>query len=215
MNQKAALFPTIFAIAMAVASIGIPIPGTISGTPWLMATHSQFINATNQMTNVDTIAFYLWGLEYTVVGKTIQSKIALYDPFGDFPMFSMYMIIIAVIIAIFAIMSNRIPKIPIKGRDIDIKVYSNPMALLVISTMLMIVAAVYLYYSSNATIIPALYDNNYNVRSGIGFQFMGISVVGFLISVVITYINARTEEKEEKEEEDEEVESFQEAVYGY
>lgn len=202
-TTKAALFPTIFAILMAAASIGIPIPGTMSGTPWLTAYHEQMINATNQLTKVDSYAYFLWGFQNTVVGKTIQSNIVPYDPLGDFPMFSMYAIIIAIIIGVLAIISNRIPSITIKGRDIKTNISFSPMMLLTISAMLMTVATVYLYYSSNATIIPALENSDYKVSTGIGFQFMGIGIVGFLIAIVMTYINKKSEEKASEEEKDE------------
>lgn len=195
MNKKAALLPTIFAIAMAAASIGIPLPGTMTGTPWLNAAHSQFINASNENRNVDNIAFYLWGLQYTVVGQTIQSKFVAYDPTKDFPMFSLYMIIMALILGIMAIIYNRVPSITIKGREIKLKVPSEPMTLLIVAMMLMIVATVYLDFSSKATIIPALGDNNYTVKTGIGFLFMEMSILGFLMSIFMTYRNAKSTEK--------------------
>lgn len=200
---KAALFPTIFAIAMAIASIGIPIPGTMSGTPWLTAYNEQLISATNQTVKVDNMAFFLWGLQDTVVGKTIQSTFVPYDPLGDFPMFSMYAIIIAIIIGVLAIISNRIPGVTIKGRDIKLNIHYDPMMLLTIAMMLMIVATVYLNYASSVTVIPALENSNYKVSTGIGFQFMGISAVGFLIAIVMTHINKKSEEKASEEEKDE------------
>lgn len=205
MKTKAALFPTIFAIAMAVASIGVPIPGTMSGTPWLTAAHTQFVAATDQNVNVDNLAFFLWGLQYTVVGRTMQSKFVPYDPLGDFPMFSMYAIILAIIIGIIAIISNRFPTITIKGKDISLNVYSNPMTLLVISTILMIAAIIYLDYASKTTIIPMLSNNNYKVNTGIGFQFMGISVAGFLLSIIMTHINKRSGEKDNEKDSEEDI----------
>lgn len=201
---KAALFPTIFAIAMAIASIGIPIPGTMSGTPWLTAYHEQMINATGQVTKVDSYAYFLWGFQNTVVGKTIQSKFVPYDPLGDFPIFSMYIIIIAIIIGVLAIISNRMPSITIKGRDIKTDIGLSPMMLLTMSAMLITVAIVYLHYASSATVIPALENSNYKVSTGIGFQFMGISIVGFLIAIAMTYINKKSEERASEEDLDEE-----------
>lgn len=201
---KAALFPTVFAIAMAIASIGIPIPGTMSGTPWLTAYHEQMINATDQINKVDNYAYFLWGLQNTVVGKTIQSTFVPYDPLGDFPMFSMYAIIIAIIIGVLAILSNRTPSITIKGRDIKTNISFNPMMLLTISAMLMTVAIVYLYYASSDTIIPFLENSDYKVNTGIGFQFMGVSAAAFVIAIVMTHINRKSEEKASEEDSDEE-----------
>lgn len=203
MKTKAALFPTIFAIAMAVASIGIPMPGTMSGTPWLTATHSQFVAAIDKDVDVDNMAFFLWGLQYTVVGKTVQSKFIPYDVTEDFPMYSMYAIILAITIGILAVISNRLPVITIKGRDIPVKIYNNPLVLLAISALLMILAILYLDYASKATIIPMLEYNDYRVSTGIGFQFMGISTVGFLISIIMTHINTRSAQRDILDEEDE------------
>lgn len=200
MNVKAALFPTIFAMLMAIASIGIPLPGTMGGTPWLNAAHSQFINATSESRNVDNIAFFLWGLQYTVTGQTIQSKFVAYDPLRDFPMFSLYAIIMAIIISILAVIYNRVPSIMIKGREIKLKIPSEPITLLIVAMMFMIVGVVYLDFSSKATIIPALGNNNYNVETGIGFRFMEISIVGFLMSIFMTYNNAKSAEKTSEEE---------------
>lgn len=196
MKNKAVLFPTVFAILMAVMSIGIPVPGTMSGTPWAMASHTQLINATSEYVKVDNIAYFLWGFQYTVVGKTIQSKFIPYYPLEDFPMFSMYAIIIAIISGIMAIVLSKKAKIIIRGREIKFNPNINPLTLLITSTFLMIFAALYLYFAANSTIIPDLRSNNYDVEYSYGFKFMGVSVVAFLVSAIMTYTSSLSQKDE-------------------
>jgi hypothetical protein len=201
MNTKAALFPTIFAIAMAIAGLGIPIPGTTGGTPWLTAIHSQTM-PDGQIVNVDNVAFFLWGHQYTVVGKTIQNTFTRYDK-KDFPFYSMIVIILAIIVGILSIIVSRGLNTEIRGKEIKIKVpkdigttfmgrdirIGTPMFLLTIATVLMAAGTIYLDYSARTTIIPLLQENNYVVQTGYGFQFMQIGVVGFVMAVIMTRIN--------------------------
>lgn len=202
MKNKAVLFPTVFAILMAIMSIGIPLPGTMSGTPWAIASHAQLINATNEYVKVDNIAYFLWGFQYTVVGKTIQSTFVPYYPLEDFPMFSMYAIIIAVISGIMAIILSRKAEIVIRGREIKFNPSVNPLTLLMASALLMIFAVLYLYFSANSTIIPDLRSNNYDVEYSYGLQFMATSVVAFLTSVIMTYTSSLSRKPQKKDEED-------------
>ncbi len=198
MNTKAALFPTIFAIIMAIASIGLPMPGTASGSPWMTAVHSQ-IMPDGQKAAVDNIAFFLWGHQYTVVGtKMIQSKFVFYD-WRDFPFYSMVVVIIAILTGIMAILSNRKYSLIIRGREMKIGLSYHPVKLLVISAVLMFFAALYLDYSARTTVIPLLHLNNYSVETSYGFQFMGMGILGFLGAIAMTHINTVLKKREETE----------------
>lgn len=201
MNTKAALFPTIFAIVMAIAGLGIPIPGTTGGTPWLTGIHSQTM-PDGQIVNVDNVAFFLWGHQYTVVGKTIQNTFTRYDQ-RDFPFYSMIAIILAIIVGILSVIVSRELNTEIRGKEIKIKVpkdigttfmgrnirIGTPMLLLTIAAVLMAAGTIYLDYSARTTIIPLLQENNYIVQTGYGFQFMQIGVAGFVMAVIMTRIN--------------------------
>lgn len=214
MNTKAALFPTIFAIAMAIAGLGIPIPGTTGGTPWLTAIHSQTM-PDGQVVNVDNVAFFLWGHQYTVVGKIIQNTFTRYDQ-RDFPFYSMIAIILAIIVGILSIIVSRELNTEIRGKEIKIKVpkdigttfmgrdirIGTPMLLLVIATVLMAAGTIYLDFSARTTIIPLLRENNYIVQTGYGLQFMQIGVVGFVIAVIMTRINVVLGRRDAEDDDD-------------
>lgn len=193
MKTKTVLFPTIFAILMAISSIGFPIPGSTYGTPWMTAIHSQTM-PDNQTYGVDNIAFYLWGHQYTVVGKTIQSAFKPYD-WRDFPFYSMWAIIIAVICGVLAIIVSRSAIITIKGKEIRLNRNINPLILLMMSTFLTAFAVIYLYTAAEKTIVPTLQSNNYIAEYSYGIKFMAVSVVAFLTSVVMTYINSLDKSK--------------------
>lgn len=212
MNTKTALFPTIFAIIMAIAGLGVPIPGGTGGTPWLTAIHQQTM-PDGQIVNVDNIAFFLWGHQYTVVGKIVQSSFTTYDQ-RDFPFYSMILIILAIITGILSIVANIDINTVIRGKDIKVKfpkefrtkIFNRdikigmPMIFLIAATILMTIGTVYLDYSARVTIIPLLQGNRYIVETGFGFQFMEIGVIGFMAAIIMTGINAR--QKESGEEED-------------
>lgn len=214
MKTRAVLFPTLFAILMAVSSIGFPIPGTQYGTPWLTAVHEQNINATGQTIGVDNIAFYLWGHQYTVVGKTMDSKFVTYVPGEEFPFYSMIAIIIAIITGLVAITSNRNYATVIRGKDVKLGFNTNPLTFIIASMALMSIATIYLYLAANSTIVPMLKASNYAiVEYSYGIKFMAISAAVFLISAVMTRLNYLSDKKEEeKEKEDEEVENLQNLV---
>jgi len=210
MKNKAALFPTIFAIIMAIAGLGIPIPGTTGGTPWLTAIHTQTM-PDGKVVNVDNIAFFLWGHQYTVAGQTIQSSFTPYD-WRDFPFYSMVLILLAAIAGVLSIIVSR-NSVTIRGKEIktriprdigttfigrDIRI-GTPMLMLVIATLLMVAGTIYLDYSARMTIIPMLQQNNYITNTGYGFQFMEIGVIGFVLSVGMTRINTKMVQKAEKE----------------
>ncbi|VVB92526.1 Uncharacterised protein [uncultured archaeon] len=215
MKNKAALFPTIFAIVMAIAGLGIPIPGTTGGTPWLTAIHSQTM-PDGQVVNVDNIAFFLWGHQYTVVGQTTQNTFTPYD-WRDFPFYSMILILLAAIAGVLSIIVSRSTNITIRGKEIktripgdigttfigrDIRIGTS-MLILVMATLLMVAGTIYLDYSARMTIIPILQQNNYIINTGYGFQFMEIGVIGFVLSVVMTRINTKMVQKAEKEDAEE------------
>lgn len=212
MNTKTAIFPTIFAIIMAIAGLGVPIPGGIGGTPWLTAVHQQTM-PDGQIVNVDNIAFFLWGHQYTVVGKIVQSSFTTYDQ-RDFPFYSMLMIILAIVLGILSIAANADINTVIRGKDIRIKFpkevkmklfnrnikIGSPLLLLIVATIFMAIGTVYLDYSARVTIIPLLQGNRYIIGTGFGFQFMEIGVIGFLAAMGMTFINARRKESGEEEE---------------
>ena len=196
MKMRIALLPVVFAILMAIAGIGIPIPGATYGTPWMTAVHSQTM-PDGESYDVDNIIFFLWGQEYTVVGKgLIQSKFTAYD-FRDFPFYSMLAMILSVVIGIVTIILNKNSKLVLKGKEFNITGAENPLWLLFISTTLTTVATIYLYYAAGVTIIPMFEANNYVTEYSYGIQFMGISAVAFVISMVMTYLNFLSENKAE------------------
>jgi preprotein translocase subunit Sss1 len=197
---KTVLYPTIFAILMAVLSLGVPTPGGISGTPWLTAIHQQTM-PDGQVADVDNIAYFLWGHQYTVAGpKAVQSQFVAYN-WEDFPFYSMITVIVAIIIGALSLTPGRGTNIVIRGREIKLKVSTNPLTLLAISASLISIAAIYLYSSANVAVLPVLAEYNYNiVEYGYGIKFMVVSVVGFLISIVMTHLDYKKQIKEEMTE---------------
>lgn len=216
MNTKAAIFPTVFAIIMAIAGLGIPLPGNTEGTPWLKAIHQQTM-PDGQVVNVDNIEFFLWGHKYTVVGKISQTSFTTYD-WRDFPFYSMILATFAIIFGVIAIIASRDINIRIKGKERTIKFpkdvgtniigrnirISIPMLLLIFATVTLAAGTIYLDYSARATIIPLLYGNNYMVETKLGFQFLEIGVVGFVVSIIMTRVNTIRRRKEQSVEDIEE-----------
>lgn len=210
---RTALYPTVFAILMAVMSLGIPTPGGISGTPWMTAISQQTM-PDGQVANIDNVAYFLWGHQYTVSGpKVSQSQFVAYN-WEDFPFYSMILVIIAIIIGVLSLAHGRGTNMVIKGREIKLKVSTNPLVLLTISAILISIAAIYLYFAANATVIPLLKEYNYNiVEYGYGLKFMVVSVVAFLISIVMTLFDYRKQEKEEqKREEQQDMDALRKSV---
>lgn len=206
MTTKIVIFPTIFAIIMAVAGLGIPILGTTEGTPWLTAIHQQTM-PDGQVVNVDNIAFFLWGHQYTVVGKIIQSSFTTYDS-RDFPFYSMIAIVLAIITGVLSITVNRDLNTVIRGKEIKIRFpkdvgititgkkirIGTPVLLLAVATILMSFATIYLDYSAGKTIIPLLHGNNYIVETGNGFRLMQIGVAGFAVAIIMTMLKRQPDE---------------------
>lgn len=211
MNTKTAVFPTIFAIIMAIAGLGVPIPGGTGGTPWLTAVHQQTM-PDGQIVNVDNIAFFLWGHQYTVIGKIVQSSFTTYDQ-RDFPFYSMIFIILAILMGVLSIMANMDINTIVRGKEVKIKFpkevktklfdrnikIGTPVLLLIVATILMAIGTVYLDYSARVTIIPLLQGNHYITETGFGFQFMEIGVIGFVAAMIMTGINARRKESGEED----------------
>lgn len=206
MAKKIVVFPTAFAILLAIGGLGIPIPGSTEGTPWLTAVHQQTM-PDGQVVNVDNIAFFLWGHQYTVVGKISQSSFTTYDT-RDFPFYSMIAIISAIVIGVLSIIADRELHTVIRGKEINLRFPDNvvitiigkeirvgiSLLLLVLATILMGIATLYLDYSAGKTIIPLLQDNNYLVTTGNGFQLMRISVTGFAVAVLMTMLRREDSE---------------------
>lgn len=196
MKMKSAIFPTVLAIALAIAGLGIPIPGTTGGTPWLVAYHMQTL-ADGQQEKVDNLIIFLWGQQYTVVGtKNIQTH---YTPFDwrDFPFYSMIGIILSIISGILALISSRGTYVTIKGREMRIRGMFQPLPLLFLAMMLVALSALYLYVSASTVLVPSLENNNYVASFSYGLQFMAASALAYLVSLAITYRNFLRSKREE------------------
>ncbi len=187
-NTKSVILPTLLAILLSIGGLGIPIPGTTEGTPWLIAHHTQDFSD-GQQVRVDNLVYFLWGQEYTVVGfKLIQTH---YTPFDwrDFPFYSMLGLALAIISGVLALISNRNVTFTIKGKELRLRGIFPPTPMLLLAMVLVSLSTIYLYNSANVTIIPELQRNNYVPEYSYGFQFMGASAVAFLISAIMTFRN--------------------------
>ncbi len=186
--SKVAFFPTVFAVAVAILGLGIPIPGTTSGTPWLVATHQQTM-ADGQTANVDTIGFFLWGQQYTVAGtKMIQSQFVRYDH-RDFPFYSMILMLIGITAGILALIVDRTYRLKL-DREYVWTNRVNPLYPLLVSVIAIGLATLYLFIASNAAVIPSLAQSNYLSSFSYGIQFMTMSAIGFSVSLLLTFINS-------------------------
>ncbi len=191
MNSKIAFFPTVFAVAIAILGLGIPIPTTTTGTPWLVAHHQQTL-PDGQTYDVDTVGFFLWGQQYTVVGtKMIQTNYIRYD-FRDFPIYSFILMLIGVISGILALTVNRTYRLKLDKEYIWINKVDPVMPLLA-ATFATGLATYYLFVASSAVVIPALANSNYVSNYSYGIQFMAMSFVAFTVSLILTYMQKDTE----------------------
>lgn len=173
-DTKVSFYPTVFAIALAVLSIGIPL-GSFIGTPWMIAVHTQTLSD-GSLADVDTIEFFLWGHEYTVHGvKFTQSQFAAYD-WNDFPFFALIGIVISIITGLAALFRYKIKiaKIP------------EASTLLCYAISFGLLSWVYLYLAAQGTIVPLLISNGYTVTYGIGLNFMGFSAIAFVCALIMT-----------------------------
>lgn len=189
--SKVAVFPTIFAIVIATLGLGVPLPGTTYGTPFMVAVHQQ-IMSDGTTANVDTIGFFLWGQQYTVVGtKEIQSNYVRYD-YRDYPFYSFVAMVIAIICGLLALTVDRTYRINLLKIGLNVKEYVwvnriKPIYPLIIATISTVFATGYLFLATNGIVIPSLSNSNYIASFSYGVQFMTISIIGFLASLIMTY----------------------------
>jgi hypothetical protein len=194
--SKVAFLPTIFAIGVALLGLGLPVPGSTFGTPWMIAVHNQTM-ADGTISQVDTMGMFLWGQQYTVVGvDLIQNQITTYDT-RDFPFYSYIMMLIGIIAGVLALTVDRTYRI---GK------YSwtnklSPINPLIVATIITALATVYLYIAANSTIVPMFATSGYIARYAIGIQFMDMSVIGFVISLILTYSATISQNKIDKRNE--------------
>ncbi len=187
--SKVSIFPTVFAVIVAVLGLGIPIPGTTTGTPWLVAYHQQTM-PDGQTYNVDTLGFFLWGQQYTVVGKEmIQSHFIRYDQ-RDFPFYSLILMFIGIIAGIVALTADRTYKMNLPDRDLVWINKVNPVYPLLASTIMTGIATLYLFLASSVVVIPSLVSSNYITSFSYGIQFMTMSAIGFAVSLLLTFMNS-------------------------
>jgi hypothetical protein len=187
--SKVAFFPTIFAIAIAILGLGIPIPGTTYGTPFMVAVHQQTM-ADGTIANVDNIVFYLWGQQYTVVGtKEIQSNYIRYNQ-EDYPFYSFILMVIGLIGGLVALTVDRTYRVnfaDLGGKEYVWQNRVKPIYPLLVSLISITFATLYLFVATTQVVIPALANSNYIASFSYGLQFMTISVIGFLASLIMTY----------------------------
>jgi hypothetical protein len=187
--SKVAFFPTIFAIAIAILGLGIPIPGTEYGTPFMVAYHQQTM-PDGTIANVDTIGFFLWGQQYTVVGtQQIQSNYVHYDQ-RDYPFYSFIVMLIAIIAGVLALTVDRVYRFDLTSLGGKLYVWKNnikpiyPLSVALVSTLF---ATGYLFLATVEVVMPALVASNYIAHFSYGIQFMGLSILAFLVSSYMTY----------------------------
>lgn len=187
--SRIAFFPTLFAICVAILGLGFPIPGSsTSGTPWLVAVHNQTMSD-GQVAQVDTLGFFLWGQQYTVVGtKMIQNQFVVYDG-RDFPFYSMILMIIGIIAGLIAITVDRTYRIKL-DREYILTNKLNPVYPLLVAVVTTGMSTLYLFLTSMSLVIPMFVNSGYITRFSYGIQFMFVSVVGFSIALLLTYMNS-------------------------
>jgi hypothetical protein len=187
--SKVAFFPTIFAIALAILGLGVPIPGSTYGTPFMVAYHQQTM-PDGTVANVDTIGFYLWGQQYTVVGtKEIQSNYVRYDQ-RDYPFYSFILMVTGIITGALALTVDRIYTLDLRSLGGKEYVWQNrikPIYPLIVSVISTAFATFYLFVATSQVVIPALANSNYISNFSYGIHFMTISILAFSVSLYMTY----------------------------
>lgn len=173
-----------------LASLGFGIIALV--TPFLLANH--FIVVDNKNYNVDNYLFFFYAKYYTVTGvNMVQSQTILYD-FGDFPIYAMAAIIIGMILEVASIFGGRGIVLNIKGRELKIKLDTNPVYLQVFGLVMLTMSYIYLGRGS-ALLGLDLQLNHYVVENGPAIEFLFGSIIALCVSTVMTAAKYLKEEK--------------------
>jgi hypothetical protein len=173
-----------------LASIGFGIAALAS--PFLLANH--YIMVDNKSYNVDNYLFFFWAKYYTVTGvNMIQSQTSMYD-FGDFPIYAMAAIIIGLVLGAVSAFGGRGIMLNIKGRELKIKLDTNPVYLQIFGLIFLIMS--YIYLGRGSTLLGLdLQFNNYVIENGPAVEFLFGSIIALSISTIMTAAKYLKEEK--------------------
>lgn len=173
-----------------LASIGFGI--ITLATPFLLANHNIMVD--NKSYSVDNYLFFFWAKYYTVTGvNMVQSQTSMYD-FGDFPIYAMAAIIIGMVLEAASIFGGRGIILNIKGRELKIKLDTNPVYLQVFGLAMLVMSYIYLGRGS-ALLGLDLQFNNYVVENGPAVEFLFGSIIALSIATVMTAAKYLKEEK--------------------
>lgn len=184
-KKVAAMLPLLAGIGLGIAALA---------GPFLVANH--YVMSEGKRFVADNIIFFFWGKYYTVAGANlIQSQMVTYD-FGDFPVYTMIVIIIGLILGAISMFGGRGVILNIKGREVKIKLDTNPVWLQMFATILITLSYIYINDASNV-LIDALRRSNYAAEHGPSIDFLLGSVVALAISTVMTAVKFLKERNKE------------------
>lgn len=177
-----------------LAGMGLSIVAL--AVPFLLANHYIFVETTRY--SADNYLFFFWGKYYTVSGANmIQSQMMLYDQ-GDFPVYAMAFIIIGIILGAISLFGGRGLVLNIKGRELKLKLDTNPVWLQAIATVLILVS--YLYMNRAIDILSnVLREDAYTVEYGPALDFLLGGIVAMAISTLMTARKFLKESKDSKD----------------